>query len=75
MNASALKYDNAHLTANNDVRQTGWQRLGQFATVEEAASVVSRLKDKGLEARTVLIDGVTVIVQGVRAARQIAAAR
>lgn len=64
MNASALKYDSRTLDTDTSVLQSGWRMLGQFPTIEAAKQLIERMKLKGIETRTVMIDGVTVISRG-----------
>lgn len=64
MNASALKYDSRTLNTDTSVLQSGWRMLGQFPTIEAAKQLIERMKLKGIETRTVMIDGVTVISRG-----------
>eukprot|EP01025_Chloroclados_australasicus_P068330 TRINITY_DN9486_c0_g1_i1.p2 TRINITY_DN9486_c0_g1~~TRINITY_DN9486_c0_g1_i1.p2 ORF type:complete len:147 (-),score=0.68 TRINITY_DN9486_c0_g1_i1:1-441(-) len=65
MNVSSLAYDNSNKSiASAGPVQSGWRLVAQLPTIEAARKVIDRLKAAGVETRTVMIDGVSVIARG-----------
>lgn len=65
MNVSSLSYDNSNKSiASAGPVQSGWRLVAQLPTIEAARKVIDRLKAAGVETRTVMIDGVSVIARG-----------
>ena len=64
MNVSSLSYDTSDKSvAESGLVHSGWRLVAQTPTVEAARKVIDRLKTAGVETRTVMIDGVSVIAR------------
>lgn len=64
MNASSLAYDTSSKSlAASGLVHSGWRLVAQLPTIEAARNVIEKLTQAGVETRTVMIDGVSVIAR------------